>query len=114
MPLFAKPLINQLIAIIQSDQAAGLAAANAERAAVGNAALDPIAEFHKGPGTRTAFPWLTLSVDGVTFEQEAEVFTRQSKCKISLVLDVGQFDQEMAQDNAQDYARMLDMIVTSA
>ena len=27
---------------------------------------------------------------------------------------MGQFDQEMAQDNAQDYTRMLDMVLTTA
>src|SRR2546428_11802239 len=99
--LFAKPLLNQCIALIQRDQANALAVINAARVAAGNAALDPIEQFHKGPGTRTAFPWLTLSLDGVTFDREAEVFTRHSTSKISLVLDAGQFDQEMAQDDAQ-------------
>jgi hypothetical protein len=103
--LFAKPLLNQAIAIIQRDQAAALA--------IVNPALSPIAEFHKGPGLRTAFPWLTLSLDGLAFAEEV-LGTRQSRPRIALTLDVGQFDQEMAQDNAQDYARMLDMVITTA
>ncbi len=103
---FAKPLLNQLIAIIQRDQAAAIA--------IVNSALNPINEFHKGPGLRTAFPWLTLAVEGVAFDPTAEGFTRRQQARVSLALDVGQFDQEMAQDNAQDYARVLDMIVTSA
>ena len=102
---FAKPLVNQLIAIIQRDQASALG--------IVNPSLSPIAEFHKGPGTRTAFPWLVVSVDSLRFDPAA-TGTRQSRAQISLVLDAGQFDQEMAQDNAQDYARLLDVVVTTA
>lgn len=103
--LFAKPLLNQLVAIIQRDQAAAIA--------VVNPSLSPINEFHKGPGLRTAFPWLTLASDSVAFAPDV-AGTRQSRSRVSLALDVGQFDQEMAQDDAQDYARVLDMIVTTA
>ncbi len=103
---FAKPLLNQLIAIIQRDQAAAIAIVNPQ--------LPPLSEFHKGPATRTAFPWLTLAVDGTTFDGEAQAFTRAARTRVSLALDVGQFDQELAQDNAQDFARLLDMIVTTA
>jgi len=103
--LFAKPVLNQAIAIIQRDQGAALA--------IVNPALSPINEFHKGPGLRTAFPWLTLSLDGLTFAEDVQG-TRQSRPRIALVLDVGQFDQELAQDNAQDYTRMLDMVITTA
>src|SRR5713226_3759162 len=98
--LFAKPLLNQLIAIIQRDQVAAIA--------IVNPSLSPINEFHKGPGLRTAFPWLTLAVDGVSFDREAQTFTRHQTARVSLALDVGQFDQELAQDNAQDYARVVD------
>lgn len=104
--LFAKPLINQAIAILQRDQAAAIA--------IVNPALQPVSEFHKGPGYRTAFPWLILAVDGVTFDEARYPYTRSQDCRLSLVLDVGQFDQEMAQDNAQDYARIVDMVITSA
>jgi hypothetical protein len=62
---------------------------------------------------RTAFPWLTIGLDGLTFTEDV-LGTRQSRPRIALTLDVGQFDSEMAQDNAQDYARVLDMIITSA
>ena len=103
--LFSKPLLNQLIAIIQRDQAAALA--------IVNPSLSPIAEFHKGPGARTAFPWLLLTANSTQFDPQA-TGTRKSLVKVALELDVGQFDQEIAQDNAQDYARLLDVIVTSA
>jgi hypothetical protein len=103
--LFAKPLLNQVIAIIQRDQAAALA--------IVNPSLNPITEFHKGPGARTAFPWLLLSGNSTVFEPQASG-TRHSTVRVALALDIGQFDQEMAQDNAQDYARLLDVIITSA
>ncbi len=103
---FAKPLVNQLIAIIQRDQAPAIG--------IVNPSLGTIKEFHKGPGLRTAFPWLTLAVDGIRFDQDAQAFTRHQVVRVSLGLDTGQFDQEMAQDNAQDYARVLDMVITSA
>ncbi|HEV2178567.1 MAG TPA: hypothetical protein VGW33_15380 [Terriglobia bacterium] len=103
--LFAKPLLNQLIAIIQRDQASAIGIVNPQ--------LAPINEFHKGSGLRTAFPWLTLAADNITFTEDV-LGTRQSRSRVSLALDVGQFDQEMAEDNAQDYARVLDMVITTA
>ncbi len=103
---FGKPLLNQCIALIQRDQTGAIA--------IVNSSLVQVAEFHKGPGLRTAFPWLTLAVDRTTFDRTAETFTRRSALTVSLALDVGQFDQEFAQDNAQDYARVLDMVITTA
>ncbi|MGH9431170.1 MAG: hypothetical protein ACRD3T_06480 [Terriglobia bacterium] len=102
---FAKPLLNQCIAIIQRDQASAIS--------IVNPALQPVNEFHKGPGARTAFPWLTLAADATSFTTGSSD-TRQSKTSVTLALEAGQFDQEMAQDNAQDYARVLDMVVTTA
>ena len=102
---FAKPLLNQCIAIIQRDEAAAIS--------IVNPALAPISEFHKGPGSRTAFPWLTLAAESISFTTGSPD-TRESETAVSLALEVGQFDQEMAQDNAQDYARALDIIMTSA
>jgi hypothetical protein len=104
--LFAKPLLNQIIAIVQRDQGAAISVVNPN--------LQPISEFHKGPGMRTAFPWLQLTTDGIAFDEDEHPFTRSQEVHISAALDVGQFDQELAQDNAQDYGRLLDMIVTSA
>jgi hypothetical protein len=111
---FAKPLVNQLIAIIQRDQAAALAVINAARAADGNQALCPISEFHKGPESRTGWPWLTLEIGPTTFNRGDDKATRHHELRLNLALDTGQYDQEMAQEDAQDYARLLDMIITSA
>jgi hypothetical protein len=111
---FAKPLLNQLIAIIQRDQAAALAVVNARRAADGLPALKAVTEYHKVSLPRTKLPWLTLAIDGDTFTHESEDMTREQLVEISLELDAGQFDTEHAQDDAQDYAWMLDMVVTTA
>jgi hypothetical protein len=111
---FAKPLVNQLIAIIQRDQTAALSVINAGRAADGNQALGPIAEFHKGPGSRTGWPWLYLETGPTNFNRGDDKATRHHEVRINLALDSGQFDLEMAQEDAQDYARLLDMIITSA
>ena len=111
---FAKPLVNQLIAIIQRDQTAALAVINAARAVDGNQPLSPLAEFHKGPGAILGWPWLSFEIGPTTFNRDDDKAARHHQVRINLVLDTGQYDQEMAQEDAQDYARLLDMIVTSA
>jgi hypothetical protein len=111
---FAKPLVNQLIAIIQRDQAAALSVINTARVADGNQPLAPIAELHKGPGPRTGWPWLTLEIGPSNFERGDDKATRHYEVRINLSLDTGQYDQELVQEDAQDYARLLDMVVTSA
>ncbi len=103
--LFGKPLLNQTIAIIQRDQAAAIAIVNQD--------LQPISEFHKGPGLRTAFPWLMVGLNSERFNPDA-TYLRDSIATIGLALDVATFDQEWAQERASDYARLLDMIVMSA
>lgn len=102
---FSKPLLNQAIAIIQRDQASAITLINP--------ALAPIHEFHKGPAARMAFPWLTLSADQIEFDPSSP-WTRSWSSVMTLALETGQYDQEMAQDNAQDYARVLDVILTTA
>ena len=111
---FAKPLVNQLIAIIQRDQDAALSVINAARAADGNQPLSAIAQFRKGPGPRMGWPWLYLEIGPTTFERGDDLAARHYEVRMSLALDTGQYDQEMAQEDAQDYARLLDMIITSA
>lgn len=102
---FSKPLLNQTIAIIQRDQMSAIALVNP--------ALAPINEFHKGPAVRTAFPWLILSADQTEFDVSSP-WTRSWSSTLTLALETGQYDQEIAQDNVQDYARVLDVILTTA
>ena len=80
---FAKPLVNQLIAIIQRDQAAALSVINAARAVNGNQPLTPIAEFHKGPGPRTGWPWLSLEIGPTNFDRGADKAIRHHELRIN-------------------------------
>ncbi len=102
-PQLAKPALNQLIAVIQKYQAAMIAEINP--------ALPMIEEFHKGPKYRTAFPWVTLAYEGTAFDESSEQ-TRKQQILIVLTLESGQFDSELAQDQAIDYLRVLDSIIT--
>jgi hypothetical protein len=111
---FAKPLVNQLIAIIQRDQTSALAVVNAARAVDGNQPLVLVTQFHKGPGPRLGWPWLSIEIGPTNFDRGDDKATRHHEVRINLALDTGQYDQEMALEDALDYARMLDMIITSA
>jgi hypothetical protein len=110
---FEEPLLYQCIAIIQQYQPQALATINAYRAQYGNPPLDPINEFHLGAAMRTVLPWLTLALRECTFDTDEDQH-RVCYPRFDLVLDVGQFDQELCQTNAANYARMLDQIITTA
>ena len=59
-------------------------------------------------------PGSILEIGPTNFERGDDKATRHHQVRINLALDTGQYDQEMAQEDAQDYARLLDMIITSA
>jgi len=103
---FAKPLLMQAIALIQRDQAAAMA--------VVNSALKPINEFHVGRGARTALPWITLVADGPRFIPNDDLLYREGDVALAVEIDVGEFDQEVAQLSAHDYVRVVDIILTTA
>lgn len=96
--LLAKPGLNQSIAIIQKYQARAIDAVND--------VLPQIQEFHKGPKARTGFPWLTIAWDGTHFVEASQQSVEQSM-QMTLTLEVGNFDSELAQDQAIDYALVL-------
>jgi hypothetical protein len=101
----AKPSLNQCIAIIQKYQAAAISAL----ASTFTSQVTPIVEFHKGPKMRTAPLWLTLSYEGTVFT-EASQNTREQHLLLIIRLETGNYDSELAQDQAIDYLRMLDYI----
>jgi hypothetical protein len=111
---FGKPLVNQVIAIVQRDQAAALAIVNAARAAAGNAALVPISDFHKGPVLETAYPCLFVRWNGEAFDEEEAAYLRHQTARVLLYLEMGDADPQMAMENAADYAALLDIIITTA
>ena len=100
-PLLCKPSLNQIIAIVQKYQTAAIAAVNP--------ALPTINEFHKGPKMRTEFPWLTVAYGGTIFVETSQQ-TREEHSEVIVGLESGNFDSELAQDQALDYMRMLDYI----
>ena len=99
--LLVRPALNQAIAIIQKYQKQAISDVNAK--------LAPIAEFHKGPKQRTAFPWLTIAYEGTVFRESSEQ-TRMQQLMLMLTIEAGNFDSELAQDAAIDYLRVLDHI----
>ena len=102
--LLAKPALNQSIAVIQKYQGAAIAAINPN--------LTPIQEFHKGPKWRTAFPWMTFAYGGTEFSENSQQ-TRQQSISTVITLEASNFDSEYAQDNAIDYLRVIDHILTN-
>jgi hypothetical protein len=103
---FAKPLLNQIIALVQRDQAAAIAIVNPTIS-------DTIVQFHKGFAPRIQLPHFTVWAHSSQFSLEAQS-TRQSSNKVTVVVDVGSSDQELAQELAWDWGRIIDLILTSA
>ena len=101
--MFAKPCLNQTIAVIQKYQGAAIAAVNP--------ALSAIQEFHKGPKWRTAFPWMTFAYHDTTFHESSQQ-TQSQSVFIVITLESSNFDEEYAQDQAIDYMRVLYHIMT--
>jgi hypothetical protein len=112
--LFVRPLIDQVIAIIQRDQASAIAAVAAPNGSGSSSPpLQPITEFHKGPVVPVAPLWMYLSAGGIRFDRESWD-TRHYLATLQLALYVGQVDPDQGQQLIFDYGRMLDMVLTSA
>jgi len=103
---FAKPLLDQIIALVQRDQAAAIAIVNPT-------ITDTIVQFHKGDAPRIQLPHFTVWAHSSQFSLEAQS-ARQSSNQVTVVVDVGSADQELAQELAWDWARIIDIILTSA
>ena len=110
---FIKPLQNQAIAVFQRDSASALAVVNADRAIVGNAALPPINDYHVGPIMDAQPPCLFVEWTAVAFSRP-DNFTRKSLGRIEFALTVPCVDPQVAAEDAGDYARMMDVVVTTA
>jgi hypothetical protein len=103
---FAKPLLNQIIALVQRDQAAAISIVNP-------AITDQIVQFHKGFAPRIQLPHFTVQARESQFHVE-EQLARRSTNVVQVTIDVGSYDQELAQELAWDWGRIIDMILTSA
>src|SRR5258708_4514571 len=108
--VFAKPLLNQLVAIIQRDQVTAIAALVAAGLVGPN--LIPFAAFMKGRGSMLNLPVLRVGTSDTGFDRDA-VGSRHTENKIVLAMYIGQFDDEFAQDTAADYLKLVDTIIES-
>lgn len=104
MTLLATPLLNQAIAIVQRYQATAIAAVNP--------LLPTIYEFHKGPKWRSQFPWMTFAYEGTSYSQRSSQLNRSEAMEMTVTLESGQYDSELAQDQAIQYLLVLDQIFT--
>jgi len=108
---FVKPLVNQLIAILQRDQQEALAIVNAARPA--ERALRPFAAFHKELAPIQNWPAVVLVAQETTFESNSDADLRTQSVRFLCALAVTGTDPEWLSDDAMDYLRAVDMVLTS-
>jgi hypothetical protein len=109
---FAKPLVNQLLAILQRDQQAALDIVNATRPA--DRALKPLAAFHKEAAPIQNWPALVLVAQEVAFDAASDPDLRTQTLRFFCALAITGSDPEWLAEDAMDYLRALDIVLTSA
>lgn len=107
-------LIDQLVALIQRDQAAALAYVLAHFPALpAGVTVAPIQMFFRGPGAKPQPPYIVVAVNGPDYDLEAEPPLR-GKHAWTVVCDCGDFDNEDVVWQAQVYALMLMQILSAS
>jgi hypothetical protein len=109
---FAKPLVNQLIAILQRDQQAALDLVNADRPP--GRELKPFAAFHKEVVTVQNWPALVLVAQETAFDVNSDLDLRSETLRCVCALAITGTDPEWLAEDARDYLRAVDMVLTSA
>jgi hypothetical protein len=109
---FAKPLVNQLLAILERDQPAALDIVNAARPA--GRALKPFAAFHKEAAPIQNWPALVLVAQEVTFDAASDPDLRTQTLRFFCALAITGSDPEWLAEDAMDYLRAVDIILASA
>jgi hypothetical protein len=109
---FAKPLVNQLIAILQRDQQAVLDSVNAGRPP--GRELKPFAAFHKEVVTVQNWPALVLVAQETAFEATSDADLRTQTVRFICALAIAGTDPEWLSEDAMDYLRAVDIVLTSA
>jgi hypothetical protein len=108
---FAKPVVNQLIAILQRDQQAALDIVNAARPS--DRALKPFAAFYKEAAPIQNWPALVLVAQENTFDPSSDPELRTQSLRCFCALAVTASDPEWLAEDAMDYLRLVDMVLTS-
>jgi hypothetical protein len=109
---FAKTLVNQLIAILQRDQQAALDLLNAARPA--GRTLKPFAAFHKEAAPIQNWPALVLVAQQVAFDNTSDADLRTESVQFFCGMALTGADPEWLSEDAMDYLRAVDMVLTSA
>jgi hypothetical protein len=109
---FAKTLVNQLIAILQRDQQSALDVINAGRPA--GRALKRIKAFHKEAAPIQNWPALVLVAQQTAFDAASDAELRSQRVSFFCALALTGTDPEWLSEDAMDYLRAVDMVLTSA
>ena len=109
---FAKPLVNQLIAILQRDQQAALDILNAARPA--GRELLPFAAFYKEAGTVQNWPAIVLVPQEISFDANSDADLRTQSVRFVCAMAIAGTDPEFLAEDAMDYLRAVDILLTSA
>jgi len=108
---FAKQLVNQLIAIVQRDQQAALNIVNGTRPS--DRALVPLAGFFKEAAPIQNWPALVLVAQRTQFDPAADIGLRDETHTCFCTLAISGADPEWLADDAMDYLRAVDIVLTS-
>ena len=109
---FAKPLVDQLIAIFQRDQQAALDIVNATRPA--DRPLGPFAAFLKEATPIQNWPALVLVAQQVDFDAASDISLRTETLTFYCAMALTGADPEWLAEDAMDTLRVVDMVLTSA
>ncbi|MFB3921598.1 MAG: hypothetical protein ACE145_07740 [Terriglobia bacterium] len=109
---FVKPLVNQLIAILQRDQQPALDILNATRPP--GRELKPFAAFHKELVSVQNWPAIVLVAQEVSFDANSDADLRTQSVRFVCAMAISGADPEFLAEDTTDYLRAVDMVLTSA
>ena len=105
---FAKPLVNQVIALMQRDQRAAL------DLVAGTEVLDSLVEYRKDFAPSLRYPALVVVARETSFDPAADPGRRSQTHSLLLALRVVHHQPDELADRAMDYLRALDMVLSTA
>jgi hypothetical protein len=107
-------LIDQLIALVQRDQAAALEYVLANFPALPQGVtVVPVQFFFRGPGSKPQPPYIIVSVQGPDYDLNAEPPLKGTHA-FTVICDCGDFDNEDVVWQAQVYALTLMQVLTAS
>jgi len=108
---FEQQLVNQLIAIVQRDQAAALAIVNATRPA--DRLLTPFAGFYKEAAAVQNWPAIVLLAQRTAFDPYADIGLRSQIVQFYCVIGITGTDPEWLAADAMDTMHAVDTLLSS-